>query len=46
MSNVLLVIATILFVLALFAVTAGPLAPIELVYLGLACFAAAHLPLP
>jgi hypothetical protein len=46
MNTICLVIAIILFVLAALAVTLGPLASIELAYLGLAFFATAHLPLP
>ena len=46
MSVVLLIIAIVFFVVAALGTAIGPLAPIELVYLGLACFAAAHLPLP
>jgi hypothetical protein len=43
MSAVLLVIAIILFVVATLGHGIGDLAPIELVYLGLACWAAAVL---
>jgi hypothetical protein len=46
MQIVLLVVAILCFLLATLAVSLGPLVPLEVAYLGLACFAASHLPLP
>ena len=46
MQIILLVASILLFILAALAVSVGSLAPLELAYLGLACFAASHLPMP
>jgi hypothetical protein len=44
MQLVLLIGAILLFLLAALSITLGPFVPLELAYLGLACFAGAHLP--